>query len=84
MPFYTKRHMHLIQYVDEFETGQKAEPQLYTPKLESFAALWAQPGPAVAVMQDGIYADLKAEGVPMQLIHSDPRRFVVIKPPHLP
>ena len=84
MPFYTKRHMHLIQYVDEFETGQKAEPQLYTPKLESFAALWAQPGPAVAVMQDGIYNDLTAEGVPMKLIHSDPRRYVVIKPPHLP
>ncbi len=84
MPFYTKRSMHLIQYIDEFETGQKAEPQLYTPKLESFAALWAQPGPAVAVMQDGIYADLTAEGVPMKLIHSDPRRYVVIKPPHLP
>ena len=80
VPFYIARTLTLVDYVDEFETGQKAEPELSIPALESFPAEWQRPGEALAIMQPGAYEKLKASGLPMQVLHDDPRRVLVRKP----
>ena len=80
VPFYIGRTLTLVAYVDEFETGQKAEPALSIAALESFPAEWLRPGEALAIMQPGAYEKLKASGLPMQVLHDDPRRILVRKP----
>jgi len=80
LPFYIGRTLTLVAYVDEFETGQKAEPALCIPDLESFRAEWQRPGDALAIMQPGAYEKLKASGLPLQVLHDDPRRVLVRKP----
>jgi 4-amino-4-deoxy-L-arabinose transferase-like glycosyltransferase len=80
LPFYLARTVKLVDYVDEFETGQKAEPACCIARLEDFAAEWLRPGEALAIMQPGAFEKLKALGLPMQVIHDDPRRVLVRKP----
>ena len=80
VPFYIGRVLTLVAYVDEFETGQKSEPALAIAELERFPAEWQRPGEALAIMQPGAYEKLKASGLPMQVLHDDPRRVLVRKP----
>jgi 4-amino-4-deoxy-L-arabinose transferase-like glycosyltransferase len=80
LPFYLGRTLTLVNYVDEFETGQKAEPACCIAKLEDFGAEWLRPGEALAIMQPGAFEKLKALGLPMQVLHDDPRRVLVRKP----
>ena len=44
LPFYLNRFVTLVDYVDEFETGLKAEPQKSIPKLADLPADWNAPG----------------------------------------
>ena len=60
--------------------GLKAEPELRIAKLADFAAQWLRPGEALAIMQPDTYESLRAQGLPMQLLHQDPRRVLVRKP----
>jgi 4-amino-4-deoxy-L-arabinose transferase-like glycosyltransferase len=80
VPFYIKRTMILVDYVDEFELGQKAEPARGFPTVAGFRVDWLRDGDAIAIMQPGSYEALKTEGLPMQLLHEDPRRVLVRKP----
>ena len=80
IPFYIGRTVTLVDYVDEFEMGLKAEPALAVPKLEDFAAQWLRPGDALAIMHPEAFEKLKAIGLPMQVVHDDPRRVLVRKP----
>ena len=80
IPFYIARTVTLVAYVDEFETGEKAEPALWIPGIEAFAAQWQRPGDALAIMQPGAFEKSKAAGLPMQVLHEDPRRVLVRKP----
>ena len=80
VPFYIGRTVTLVDYVDEFETGEKAEPSLWIPRLEAFGSDWQRPGEALAIMQPEAYEKLKASGLPMQVLHDDPRRVLVRKP----
>ena len=80
LPFYLGRTVRLVNYVDEFETGQKAEPACCIARLDDFPAEWLRPGEALAIMQPGSYEKLKALGLPMQVLHDDPRRVLVRKP----
>jgi 4-amino-4-deoxy-L-arabinose transferase-like glycosyltransferase len=80
LPFYLGRTMKLVAYVDEFETGQKAEPDCCIARLEDLAPDWQRPGEALAIMQPGSYEKLKALGLPMQVLYDDPRRILVRKP----
>src|SRR5207342_146618 len=43
VPFYIGRTMTLVDYVDEFETGLKAEPERGIPDVQQFAAEWLRP-----------------------------------------
>ena len=80
VPFYLGRTLTLVDYVDEFETGLKSEPALAIPRVQDFPAEWLRPGDAVAIMHPDTFQALRGSGLPMQVIHEDPRRVVVRKP----
>ena len=80
VPFYIGRTLTLVDYLDEFETGLKAQPELRIDKLDDFPADWQRPGEALAIMHPDTYQKLRSQGLPMQLLHEDPRRILVRKP----
>ncbi|HXF79191.1 MAG TPA: glycosyltransferase family 39 protein [Usitatibacter sp.] len=80
IPFYIGRTVTLVSYVDEFETGLAAEPGKSIARLGDFPAEWLRPGGALAIMQPRAYAQMKALGLPMDVLHVDPRRVLVRKP----
>jgi 4-amino-4-deoxy-L-arabinose transferase-like glycosyltransferase len=80
VPFYIGRTLTLVNYHDEFETGLKAEPGRAIPDLATFEADWLRPGDAMAIMQPGTFDKLRGQGLPMRVLHEDPRRVLVRKP----
>jgi hypothetical protein len=80
VPFYNGRTMTLVDYHDEFETGLEAEPDKAIEDLDRFAADWLRPGDAMAIMQPGTFERFRRQGLPMQVLHEDPRRVLVRKP----
>ncbi len=80
VPFYIRRTLTLVNYHDEFEPGLKAEPWKAIADTEKFAADWLRPGDAMAIMQPGTYDKFRRQGLPMQVLHKDPRRVLVRKP----
>ena len=80
LPFYLGRTLKLVAYVDEFETGIKAEPGVAIGKLEEFPQDWLRPGDAVAIIQPGTFEELQRQALPMEVIHQDPKRVLVRKP----
>ncbi|HET7729973.1 MAG TPA: glycosyltransferase family 39 protein [Usitatibacter sp.] len=80
LPFYLQRPVRLVDYVDEFETGLRSEPALSIPSILEFMVQWLRPGDALAIMHPDIYRSLRSEGLPMQVLHEDPRRILVRKP----
>jgi hypothetical protein len=80
IPFYLARTVTLVSYVDEFELGQKAEPGRSIPTLDAFVPDWQRPGEALAIMHPDTFQKLRARGLPMQVVHEDPRRVLVRKP----
>ncbi len=80
VPFYIRRTLTLVNYHDEFELGLKAEPTKAIADVEQFAADWLRPGDAMAIMQPGTYDKFRRLGLPMQVLHEDPRRVLVRKP----
>ena len=80
VPFYIGRTLTLVDYVDEFELGQREEPGRAIARAEDFAAQWQRPGDALAIMQPGHFESFRARGLPMQVVHEDPRRVLVRKP----
>jgi len=80
VPFYIGRTMTLVNYLDEFEPGIKAEPRKAVAELASFPEEWGRPGDAMAIMQPDLLEKLQAQGLPMQVLHKDPRRVLVRKP----
>jgi hypothetical protein len=80
LPFYLGRTVTLVDYVDEFELGIRQEPQKVIARLADFRADWQRLGDAMAIMHPDTYQDLRAEGLPMQVLHEDLRRVLVRKP----
>jgi hypothetical protein len=80
VPFYLKRTLQLFDYEDEFEVGQKAEAQFAKRDLHEFPPQWQQPGDALAIMLPRVYEKMKAQGLPMVVLHADPKRVLVRKP----
>ena len=80
VPFYLGRSLTLVDYVDEFETGLKSEPNLHIARVDDFVTDWLREGDALAIMQPDTYESLRAQGLPMQSLHQDPRRVLVRKP----
>jgi 4-amino-4-deoxy-L-arabinose transferase-like glycosyltransferase len=80
VPFYIGRTMTLVAYQDEFGPGIRNEPAKAISRLEDFAADWLRPGEALAIMQPDLLQKFRAQGLPMQVLHQDPRRVLVRKP----
>jgi 4-amino-4-deoxy-L-arabinose transferase-like glycosyltransferase len=80
VPFYLGRTLELFDYEDEFEVGQKAEASVKGRGVEEFPFEWRQAKDALAIMQPRVYEVLKAQGLPMQVLHADPKRVLVRKP----
>lgn len=80
VPFYIGRTMTLVEYVDEFEPGLKSESGRDLPSVDLFAPDWLRPGDALAIMHPGTFETLRKDGLPMQVLHEDPRRVLVRKP----
>lgn len=79
LPFYLKRTLTLVHYVDEFELGQTAEPDKYIAELKDFAAAWTAPGPAIAIIPPQDIEKMRALGIAFDVIHQDPRRAAIKK-----
>lgn len=80
LPFYLGRNVTLVDYVDEFEFGQQAEPGVSIPSLEEFIARWqAAPRAAASIPLDQ-FASLQAAGLPMKEVFRDRKRVAVVKP----
>ncbi len=79
LPFYLKRTLTLVDYVDEFEMGQRSEPQKWIEKISDFPAAWNAPGSAIAIIPPGDVDKMRALGIAFEVIHMDPRRAAIKK-----
>ncbi|MFT3802147.1 MAG: glycosyltransferase family 39 protein [Burkholderiaceae bacterium] len=80
LPFYLRRPVTLVAYVDEFETGLRREPQRQIPTLAAFAERWRDEPGAVAILSREAYELLTEAGSPMTPIAGDRRRVLVRQP----
>jgi 4-amino-4-deoxy-L-arabinose transferase-like glycosyltransferase len=80
LPFYLKHTMTLVSYTDEFDLGQKAEPEKWIPTLEAFPARWQAAPSALALVNPDLLVSLERMGVPMVVLHRDARRVLIRKP----
>jgi len=80
LPFYLKRTVTLVNYVDEFNLGQEAEPHKWIPTNEAFALRWNAAPNALGITNIKTYQKLQESGLPMTMIYNDPRRIVFKKP----
>jgi 4-amino-4-deoxy-L-arabinose transferase-like glycosyltransferase len=79
LPFYLGRYATLVDYVDEFEMGQKSEPGRHIARLEDFPSAWQQPGPVIAIIPPQDVDKMRSLGLDFEVIHESPRRFAILK-----
>jgi len=77
---YLKRTTTMVIYKDELGFGIKQEPQKFIPDMAGFVRVWNNQPAALALMDAESYAQLSAQGLPMQVIAQDTRRIIVKKP----
>ena len=80
VPFYIGRTVTLVEYFDEFAPGIQSEPAKAIARVRDFPPEWLRPGEALAIMHPDLLQGLRAQGLPMQMLHQDPRRVLVRKP----
>lgn len=79
LPFYLKRTLTLVNYVDEFQMGQRLEPEKWIANISDFHAAWNAPGPAIAIIPPRDVDKIRALGAEFDVIHMDPRRAAIKK-----
>ena len=80
LPFYLRRDVVLVDYVDEFAFGEQHEPERWIPTVGAFAERWRREPHAAAYMDKNMFAALRARGLAMRPVFEDARRVVVVKP----
>lgn len=80
LPFYLGRSVILADYVDEFEFGERHEPQRWVSTLDQFVIRWNAERHAAAYMDHATLNELRERGLEMRVVFDDPRRLVVVKP----
>ena len=80
LPFYIGRTVTLVEYEDEFQFGETAEPGRWMHSVAEFETAWRNAPQGMAYMAPDAYAALMLDNLPMQTIYQDRRRVVVIKP----
>ncbi|MBY0444804.1 MAG: hypothetical protein K2Q15_06305, partial [Burkholderiales bacterium] len=79
LPFYLKRTLQFVEYIDEFEMGQKSEPDKHIT-LDDFIARWNSDAQPIAFLQKETFNELQTRGLKMKTIATDARRLVIAKP----
>ena len=74
------RTMTLVDYQDEFEFGQKLQPEKSIPTVTEFETIWRSGAAALALLEPGQYAAFIAAGLPMRLVTQDTRRVIIATP----
>lgn len=77
LPFYLKRPVTLVQYVDELALGLEAEPWKGIARAEDWQTHWQTLDRGYAMMDVNNYQRLQQAGLPMRLLARDPRRVIV-------
>ncbi|MFO1422655.1 MAG: glycosyltransferase family 39 protein [Candidatus Competibacteraceae bacterium] len=77
LPFYLKRPVTLVQYINEFALGLDAEPQKGIARVEDWRQRWVGLAQGYALMNPASYERFTKEGLPMRVLARDPRRVIV-------
>lgn len=77
LPFYLRRTVTLVDYVDEFAYGEQHEPERWIPTLEAFVPRWKAAPHALAYMSPGTLQTLREMGLALRVVYQDERRVVV-------
>src|SRR6202521_1845481 len=80
LPFYLRRTVTLVDYLDEFSYGIEQQPDLVIHSMNEFRKQWAKDADALAVLQSELYEELRSEGFPMRLLVNDGKRAIIRKP----
>ena len=80
LPYYLGRPVILVNWVDEFATGQRLEPDRGLRTETEFAGLWGSLPAAGAVMKLDVWARWRDAGLPMREVYRDGARVAVVKP----
>lgn len=84
LPYYLRRPVTLVEWLDEFTMGLSIEPSLQVPTEAQFMARWRLLAQAAAVMRPETYERLRDAGLPMTVVYRDPSRTVVMRAPPAP
>lgn len=77
LPFYLARTVRLVAVRGELDYGLRHAPADASLDLAQFVDVWSAPGQAYAVMEPGLFDELKSAGVPMREMHRDLQRVLV-------
>jgi 4-amino-4-deoxy-L-arabinose transferase-like glycosyltransferase len=80
LPFYLRRNVVLVDYVDEFAFGQQHEPGKSLATVDEFVARWQTLPQGAGYMTRQTWRELGERGVAMRVVFEDPRHIVVTKP----
>ena len=79
LPFYLRRPVTLVNWVDEFATGLRIEPHRGVATEAEFAARWRALPQAAAVMRLDTYARWRDAGLPVREVYRDAVRVAVVR-----
>ncbi|MEO5340745.1 MAG: glycosyltransferase family 39 protein [Magnetococcus sp. MYC-9] len=79
LPFYLGRTITLVHFQGELAFGIRQEPAQWIANTALFKQRWLQENQAAAVFRREDFAPWRASGLPMRVIHEDPRRVVVAR-----
>jgi hypothetical protein len=77
LPFYLARTVRLVAVRGELDYGLRHAPAEASLDLGQFVDVWSAPGQAYAIMEPGLFDELKSAGVPMREVHRDLQRVLV-------
>jgi len=80
LPFYLQRTLTPVEFVDELELGEKAEPERYGGSLDQFREKWMAAPKAVAFTSPDTLKELQDSGLPMKVLATHYRHAAFAKP----
>jgi 4-amino-4-deoxy-L-arabinose transferase-like glycosyltransferase len=80
LPFYLKRTVTMVFYMDELGFGIAQEPQKFIGDKNAFVQAWQAAPDAWALMDPDTYRNFLDDSLPMRIVTQDSRRIIVRKP----
>jgi 4-amino-4-deoxy-L-arabinose transferase-like glycosyltransferase len=80
LPFYSQRRVKLVAYRGELDFGLRHDPSAEIPTVAEFLDEWQHVTAGYAVMEIGLFDDLKRRGVPLREVSRDMHRVVAARP----